>query len=116
MVLLGKTYGNLMVDLRATNVKLKARTNRIVRHLLGLSVEAADALLGRCDGELKTALVVGRTGLAPGDAREKLAAAGGRVGRVLVREPVSAIALPAHVLGIDGGGTHTVALLAVVED
>src|SRR5256714_178333 len=63
MVRLGKCFGNLMVDLRATNEKLKARTNRIVRHLLGVQAEAADALLARCDGELKTALVVGRTGL-----------------------------------------------------
>src|SRR5262249_54912226 len=45
MVRLGKTFGNLMVDLRASNSKLKARTNRIVRILTGLSVEAADELL-----------------------------------------------------------------------
>src|SRR5262249_24977737 len=35
MVRCGKTFGNLMVDLRATNTKLRARTNRIVRHLTG---------------------------------------------------------------------------------
>src|SRR5207253_8853706 len=57
MVRLGKTYGNLMVDLRATNSKLRARTNRIVRLLTGLAAPEADALLQRCGGELKTALV-----------------------------------------------------------
>jgi N-acetylmuramic acid 6-phosphate etherase len=115
MVLLGKTYGNLMVDLRATNVKLKARSNRIVRHLVGVSAEAADALLTQSDGELKTALVVGRTGWSAAEARGRLAAAGGRVGEVLTRERAAVDALPMHVLGVDGGGTHTVALLAAVE-
>src|SRR5256714_2183459 len=45
MVRLGKCYGNLMVDLRATNTKLRARTNRIVRTLTGLDPSAADAVL-----------------------------------------------------------------------
>jgi N-acetylmuramic acid 6-phosphate etherase len=116
MVRLGKTYGNLMVDLRATNVKLKARTNRIVRLLLGIGVDEADAILTRCDGELKTALVVGRAGLPPEEARRYLTAAGGRVGEVLARRRSAAPLLPGHVLGVDGGGTHTVALLAAVEN
>lgn len=110
MVRLGKTFGNLMVDLRATNVKLKARTNRIVRSLVGVGAAEADALLARCDGELKTALVVGRSRLTPEEARHRLAACGGRVGDVLrrVRPPTPH---PTLLLGIDGGGTHTVALL-----
>src|SRR6266478_2926176 len=45
MVRLGKTFGNLMVDLRATNTKLRARTNRIVRILAGISADEADAVL-----------------------------------------------------------------------
>jgi N-acetylmuramic acid 6-phosphate etherase len=110
MVRLGKTFGNLMVDLRATNVKLKARTNRIVRHLLGVDAEAAAALLTRCGGELKTALVVGRTGLSPADARRRLDESGGRVGDVL-RATTPSVRHPHLRLGIDGGGTHTVALL-----
>src|SRR5262249_40772028 len=57
MVRLGKTFGNLMVDLRATNTKLRARTNRIVRQLTGLDADEADLLLQRCGGELKTSLV-----------------------------------------------------------
>jgi N-acetylmuramic acid 6-phosphate etherase len=115
MVRLGKTYGNLMVDLRATNSKLKARTNRIIRHLLGVGTEEAESLLARCNGELKTALVVGRTGLGPDEARAQLAAAGGRVGEVLARQRTAGRSLAGHVLGVDGGGTHTVVLLGVVE-
>ena len=45
MVRLGKTFGNLMVDLRATNEKLRQRTNRIVRDATGLDPAAADTLL-----------------------------------------------------------------------
>src|SRR6266851_6915276 len=74
MVRLGKTYGNLMVDLRATNTKLRARTNRIVRNLTGLSVEEADALLQKCAGELKTALVVQQANVTPAEARARLQA------------------------------------------
>src|SRR2546429_9641977 len=72
MVRLGKTFGNLMVDLRATNSKLRARTNRIVRQLTGLDRDRADALLQQCGGELKTALFAQLGGGAPGDARRRL--------------------------------------------
>jgi N-acetylmuramic acid 6-phosphate etherase len=116
MVRLGKVYGNLMVDLRATNEKLRVRTNRIVRQLTGLSQEAAQELLKRSGHELKTALVVQLAGVTPEDARTRLAAVGGRL-----REALGPPAEPKHesaanlYLGIDGGGTHTVALLAQAE-
>lgn len=109
MVRTGKAFGNLMVDLRATNVKLQARTNRIVRHLVGVDERTAAQLLTACQGELKTAIVVGRTGLSPLAARTQLAEAGGLIHRVL---PVPAVVqYPQWVLGLDGGGTHTRALL-----
>src|SRR5262249_20699433 len=69
MVRLGKTFGNLMVDLRATNSKLRARANRIVRSLTGLAREEAEELLGRCDGEVKTALVSRLAEVTPEEAR-----------------------------------------------
>src|SRR5207245_2094891 len=81
MVRLGKCFGNLMVDLRATNSKLRARTNRIVRQLTGLDTEAADALLKSCGGELKIALVAHLARLSPIDARNRLHEAGGRGSR-----------------------------------
>jgi N-acetylmuramic acid 6-phosphate etherase len=129
MVRLGKTYGDLMVDLRVTNNKLRIRCNRIVRQATGLSPEAADELLCRCGGEVKTALVVQLAGVEPEEARRRLDTAGGRVRAALllpdlsVREPINPFSPPAPLpqgergeevlfLGIDGGGSHTVALLA----
>src|SRR5262245_41151370 len=79
MVRLGKTFGNLMVDLRATNEKLRLRTNRIVRQATGLDHAAADALLDRCDRELKTALVAQLAGVSADEARGRLRKANGRV-------------------------------------
>jgi N-acetylmuramic acid 6-phosphate etherase len=118
MVRLGKTFGNLMVDLRATNNKLQARTNRIVRQLTGLSRDAAGALLERCGRELKTALVAQLAAVSPDEARTRLQNAGGQVRGALGAAgwhwqlaASGTTALPDLFLGIDGGGTHTVALL-----
>jgi N-acetylmuramic acid 6-phosphate etherase len=121
MVRLGKTYGNLMVDLRATNDKLRLRTNRIVREATGLDRGAADELLESCAHELKTALVSHLAGVPADEARERLSRAKGRV-----RAAVGANGVNGHhghpspngtgieelVLGIDGGGTRTIVLLA----
>jgi N-acetylmuramic acid 6-phosphate etherase len=130
MVRLGKTFGNLMVDLRATNEKLRHRTNRIVREATGLDRAGAEEMLVRCDRELKTALVAQLAGVTPAEARERLRAADGRVRVAIsgatVGRPFRAVAGedgpegPSHknsaaedlVLGIDGGGTRTVAFLA----
>jgi N-acetylmuramic acid 6-phosphate etherase len=116
MVQLGKVFGNLMVDLRATNEKLRLRTNRIVRLLTGLDHAAADGLLERCGRELKTALVAQLARVTPEEARAWLQAAGGQVRATLgvpaqvgTRDEAGADDL---YLGIDGGGTATVALLA----
>jgi N-acetylmuramic acid 6-phosphate etherase len=79
MVLLGKTYGNLMVDLKATNSKLIARTRRLVASLTGLSEDAAEQKLRECGGELKTAVVAQRRGVSAEGARELLAKAGGQL-------------------------------------
>ncbi len=69
MVLLGKTFGNLMVDLRATNSKLIERSKRIVSMLTDLEPEEAESLLSRCEGELKTAIVAHLGELSPQEAR-----------------------------------------------
>lgn len=121
MVRLGKTYGNLMVDVRATNEKLKGRTNRIVREATGLDARAADALLDDCGRELKTALVSQLASVSAEDARERLRKANGRV-RTAVgasskngthhKNGHAKTGAEQLVLGIDGGGTHTIALLA----
>ena len=114
MVRLGKTFGNLMVDLRATNDKLRNRTNRIVREATGLDPNEANALLERCDRELKTALVSHLANVSAEKARDRLRAANGRVRAAVGSNGHSVLVNGTEdlVLGIDGGGTRTVALLA----
>lgn len=58
MVRLGKVYDNLMVDLKATNNKLRDRSVRIVMEMTGLSRPAAAKLLGRAGGRVKLAIVM----------------------------------------------------------
>ncbi|GMR15023.1 MAG: N-acetylmuramic acid 6-phosphate etherase [Gammaproteobacteria bacterium] len=72
MVRMGKTYSNLMVDLHATNSKLIERARRIVATLTGCSRAEAGELLKRCDGEVKTAVVVQTLGISPRAARARL--------------------------------------------
>ena len=78
-VRLHKVYGNLMVDLMATNVKLKARSLRIVEQATQCEAAVAAATLQRCQGEVKTAIVVLLTGASPEIARARLSAAAGSV-------------------------------------
>ncbi len=85
MVLLGKTYGNLMVDLRATNIKLTDRSIRIVCEMTGISRDEAATLLKECDGELKVAVVTCLRGVTPDQAREVLRKANGKL-RLAIRE------------------------------
>lgn len=83
MVLMGKTYGNLMVDMNASNTKLLERAKRIVCTLTGLESEQAAELLQRCDGEVKTAIVSYRLSMSPEQARSALAAAHGHLRQAL---------------------------------
>ena len=113
MIRLGKTYGNLMVDLRATNAKLLDRSRRIAARLTGLDEAAATDLLARHDGELKTAIVAARRGVTTAEARRLLAASAGQL-RGALDDPASAPLPTAHdlVIGIDGGGSGCRAVLA----
>ncbi|HVT30067.1 MAG TPA: N-acetylmuramic acid 6-phosphate etherase [Lacipirellulaceae bacterium] len=79
MIRLGKTYGNLMVDLRASNTKLNDRARRIVRDLTNLTESEAERLLRESDGEVKTAIVRFHTGHSPAEARQLLLAAQGHL-------------------------------------
>ena len=79
MIRRGKTYGNLMVDVRATNIKLKARAIRIVAEACAVDVDKAASLLLQADGEVKTAIVTCLTRQSPVIARELLRIAGGNV-------------------------------------
>ncbi|MGW0549762.1 N-acetylmuramic acid 6-phosphate etherase [Streptomyces altiplanensis] len=58
MIRLGKTYGNLMVDVRASNEKLRARSRRIVALATGAQDAEIEAALTATDGEVKNAILV----------------------------------------------------------
>jgi len=87
MIRLGKTYGNLMVDLRATNAKLCDRAERIVMEVCAVSRGDAQALLRASGGVVKTALVMQLLGVSRAEAEERLADAGGVVRRVVPGAP-----------------------------
>ena len=77
MVRIGKTYGNLMVDLRIGSEKLADRGRRIVRDLLEVPDVEAERLLDAAGGSVKTALVMGRRKVDRAEAERLLDAAGG---------------------------------------
>ena len=79
MVRMGKTYKNLMVDLRPTNEKLVNRACRILMKATGASYEEAERALKAADDQVKVALVMIRTGATAEEARARLEAAGGFV-------------------------------------
>lgn len=81
MIRLGKTYRNRMVDLVATNAKLRARAERLVRELA--PSDEPRALLDAAGGSVKVAVVMARRGAARAEAERLLAAAGGRLARVI---------------------------------
>jgi N-acetylmuramic acid 6-phosphate etherase len=87
MIRLGKTFGNLMVDVQTSNAKLRQRAVGIVRTATSLDEAAAVALLAACDGETKTAIVAALAGVAPVDARERLHRAGGLVRAAIAGSP-----------------------------
>jgi len=79
MIRLGKTYGDLMVDVRASNEKLAARAKRVVRAATGVSAEEAEAALSEAGGSAKVAIVALLAGVDAAEARERLERAGGVV-------------------------------------
>ena len=83
MIRLGKTFGNLMVDVQATNNKLRDRARRIVEAVCELSTVETEQLLTRCDGEVKTTIVVSLARVEPAEARRRLQAANGMVRKAI---------------------------------
>ena len=87
MIRLGKTYGNLMVDLRATNNKLVDRSQRIVMEVCGISRDEATKLLASAGKSVKTAIVMQKKGVSKKEAERLLEENGGVVRRVTKDEP-----------------------------
>lgn len=83
MVRLGKTFGNLMVDLKPTNAKLRDRSCRILAVLSGIDPEGARRRLEAAGWDLKLALVMGMGAVDAGRARRLLQTSGGRVKRAV---------------------------------
>ena len=72
MIRIGKTYGNLMVDVQVGSEKLKDRARRIISIVTGLDYDAADALLRRAHWNVKAAIVMQKAGLSHGQALSRL--------------------------------------------
>ncbi len=77
MIRIGKTYGNLMVDVRTGSEKLKDRARRIVNMVTGLEYDDADKLLARARWNVKAAIVMQKTGLSYVKAMTRLRKANG---------------------------------------
>jgi N-acetylmuramic acid 6-phosphate etherase len=85
MIRLGKTYGDLMIDVRTSNEKLAARARRIVAAATGVSEDEAESALAEAGGSAKVAIVALLTGTDTAAARDRLERAGGVIRSALGR-------------------------------
>lgn len=83
MVRLGKTYGNLMVDLQPGSAKLHDRALRIIEAAAEVPYEEAEQLYEAANGKVKVAILMGKLEISAFDARQRLEAAGGHLRRAL---------------------------------
>src|SRR5688572_19630149 len=83
MIRIGKTWGNLMVDLQATNVKLKDRSERILVESCRVTREVARSLLDSAGGSVKVAIVMHRAKVGREEAIRRIHGAGGLIRRVV---------------------------------
>ncbi|MEE2815473.1 MAG: N-acetylmuramic acid 6-phosphate etherase, partial [Actinomycetota bacterium] len=86
MISLGKTYQGVMVDLRATNEKLRARSSRTIMQLTGVSATEALDALREAGGSVKLALLTVMTGADAASSAAALERSGG-----ILREAISAL-------------------------
>ena len=83
MLRLGHVYGNLMVNVQPTNSKLADRARRIVSQAANVDIAEAGRLLEAANNSVKVAIIMARTSVSREDAKQKLAAAGGRISEAL---------------------------------
>jgi len=83
MILIGKTYGNLMVDVQTNSDKLRDRAKRILHIVTGIDADSADKLLHKADWNVKVAIVMQKTGLPHAKAVSRL-----RKAKDLVRDAI----------------------------
>jgi N-acetylmuramic acid 6-phosphate etherase len=87
MIRLGKTYGDLMVDVRPSNEKLAARARRVVRAATGVSDDEAEQALAVANGSAKVAIVALLADVDAPTARARLERSGGRIRTALEPDP-----------------------------
>lgn len=87
MIRIGKTFGNLMVDLRATNAKLRDRSERILIEVCGIDREQAKSLLAAAGGSVKLGIVMNALGTDRAGAEAALASGKGVIRRVVGGAP-----------------------------
>jgi len=87
MVRIGKTYGNLMVDLKAVSQKLVDRSERIVMEVCDVTRDEARQLLDGAGGRVKTAIVMSKARLTRAEAERALEGAGGVIRRIVLEPP-----------------------------
>src|SRR5688572_7227006 len=92
MIRIGKTYGNLMVDLRAMSQKLVDRGERIVMEVCGVPRSEARTLIDAAAGSVKTAIVMQKLGVGREEAETALARSGGVIRRVIADAPPPPVA------------------------
>ena len=80
---LGYVYGNLMVNVQPTNVKLLERARRIVAQATGLDLTHSAECLSRAENRVPVAIVMAKAGVAREEAERRLAAAGGRIAQAI---------------------------------
>ncbi|MBD2846342.1 N-acetylmuramic acid 6-phosphate etherase [Paenibacillus sp. IB182496] len=83
MIRLGKVHGNLMVNVQATNAKLKDRVVRIVQQATGLDKAEAARLAGQAGGDARIAILMQRFAISAGRASQALTASGDHFGKAL---------------------------------
>jgi len=121
MIKIGKTFGNMMVDLRATNLKLQQRSRNILRSICGSKCpeadEALDDLLNSCGGSVKIAIASLTLGVTVLEAVNRLDDAGGVLSKILKHDegvpadPTTNSNQFEYALCIDGGGSKCAAAL-----
>lgn len=88
MVRVGKVYGNWMVNVQATNRKLRERAKQIVMQITGIDYAAAERVIAEAEGDVKLAIVMQKSGLPKAEAAERLRRAGNRVRPAIEDTPV----------------------------
>lgn len=85
MIRIGKTYGNVMIDLQMTNAKLRERAKKIVMEITDVDYETAEQTLISADWNVKTALVMLISGVDYAEAKKRITSSDGFVRKALMK-------------------------------